>query len=365
MSATLEKLGNLITVVMGQAPPSEACNKNGEGTIFVKAGEFGISSPIVAEWTTKPLKLAEEGDSLICVVGATAGKVNRSTFKCSIGRSVAAVRSNKKILDQDYLHSFLKTKVDQLRDRSQGAAQGVITKEMLHDLSIPLPPLAEQQRIAALLDTADNLLRLREAAIEKLDQLIRSVFIEMFGSVRENTKNWPLKSFAELAINEDYKRRPIKSSDRENRNGEYAYYGASGIIDSIDDYIFEGESLLIGEDGANLLARSSPIAFMANGKYWVNNHAHILREHESASLRYLEFFVDQIDLSPYITGSAQPKLTRANLDRILVPLPPRSLQNRFAEIVKNIERQREAAIIHCEKALGLSKTLQYQSFAVN
>jgi len=268
-------------------------------------------------------------------------------------------------LDKKFAYHILLWITNSIKRAAHGASMLHMTKAGMEKWEIPLPPLAEQQRIAALLDTADNLVRLREAAIEKLDQLIRSVFIEMFGSVRENTKNWPLKSFAELAINEDYKRRPIKSSDRENRNGEYAYYGASGIIDSIDDYIFEGESLLIGEDGANLLARSSPIAFMANGKYWVNNHAHILREHESASLRYLEFFVDQIDLSPYITGSAQPKLTRANLDRIPVPLPPRSLQNRFAEIVKNIERQREAAIIHCEKALGLSKTLQYQSFAVN
>jgi type I restriction enzyme S subunit len=106
---------------MGQAPAGTDCNKEGEGTIFVKAGEFSDVEPIVREWTTKPLKFAKKGDVLVCVVGATAGKINLG-IDCAIGRSVAAVRPDTKHLDTHYLHYFLRTRTNRLRAASQGLA---------------------------------------------------------------------------------------------------------------------------------------------------------------------------------------------------------------------------------------------------
>jgi type I restriction enzyme, S subunit len=153
-------LGEVAEIVMSQAPPGSACNKQGRGTIFVKAGEFNGRHPIVREWTTKPMKLARSSDVLVCVVGATAGKVSGS-IDCAIGRSVAAVRPSGGKLDTSYLYNFLSTKTEILRANSQGLAQGVITREMLASLEIPLPPLAEQRRIAAILDQADDLRRKR------------------------------------------------------------------------------------------------------------------------------------------------------------------------------------------------------------
>lgn len=196
MKWPVKKLGNFIEIVMGQAPHSDQCNKEGEGVVFVKAGEFGNESPVIREWTTDPLKMAKADDTLICVVGATAGKINRSRFECAIGRSVAAVRTCSKQVEQNYLHAFLSTKVIELRNRSQGAAQAVITREMLQDIEIPLPPLAEQQRIAALLDTADRILKQRELAIAKLDQLAQSVFVDMFSNCTnfESIKSVVLKN---------------------------------------------------------------------------------------------------------------------------------------------------------------------------
>ncbi len=150
------QLGDIASVVMGQAPPGSDCNKEGRGEPFVKAGEFSADKPIVREWTTNPLKRAKNGDVLVCVVGATAGKVNLA-IDCAIGRSVAAVRPLPQRLDTNYLHHFLRTKTMVLRHGSQGLAQGVITREMLLSLNIPLPPLEEQRRIAAILDKANNI----------------------------------------------------------------------------------------------------------------------------------------------------------------------------------------------------------------
>lgn len=147
------QLGDVVDVVMGQAPPGKACNKDGIGTPFVKAGEFGALSPVIKEWTTEPKKMGEKGDVFLCVVGATCGKINLGA-DCAIGRSVAALRPHEDKLLQTYLYYYMSQQVLGLRSGSLGAAQTVISKDMINGMSVPLPPLAEQQRIVAKLDAA-------------------------------------------------------------------------------------------------------------------------------------------------------------------------------------------------------------------
>lgn len=149
-----------------------------------------------------------------------------------------------------------------------------------------------------------------------------------------------------LVENFDGKRVPVKASDRAQIQGRYPYYGASGIIDMVDGFLFDGDYLLVAEDGANLLSRSTPIAFQAHGKFWVNNHAHIVRPHFDAPLGYLEGFLNSIDLAPFVTGTAQPKLTQKALNRIDVPVPPLNEQRRIVAKLEALQarsrRAREA-----------------------
>jgi type I restriction enzyme S subunit len=125
--------------------------------------------------------------------------------------------------------------------------------------------------------------------------------------------DWAIVPFGKLVENKDSKRVPLKESDRTERHGAYPYYGASGIIDYVNDYLYEGTHLLIGEDGANLLAGATPIAFLADGKFWVNNHAHVLAATDRAELKYLQYFFETLDLKPYVTGSAQQNLLEKSL----------------------------------------------------
>lgn len=150
--ASTVQLGSLAELVMGQAPAGSDCNKNGVGTPFVKVGEFGTTSPEIKEWTTKPLKMATSSDVLICVVGATIGKLNLG-IECAIGRSVAAVRPGLK-LRQKYLYYFLQTKVLEIRASSKGSAQGVITRQQLLEMPIPALSLDAQDRILQSLETS-------------------------------------------------------------------------------------------------------------------------------------------------------------------------------------------------------------------
>jgi type I restriction enzyme S subunit len=146
----LHRLGDLIEIEMGQAPPGSDCNKVGVGTTFVKAGEFGSARPAIREWTTKPLRFAKYGDVLMCVVGATCGKLNLG-IDCAIGRSVAALRPGPG-LDQKYLYYFLLSKVLDFRQGSVGSAQGVISKEDIASLALRTAPLAEQLRLVAKIE---------------------------------------------------------------------------------------------------------------------------------------------------------------------------------------------------------------------
>lgn len=117
-----------------------------------------------------------------------------------------------------------------------------------------------------------------------------------------------LLPFGEIMISRDGERIPVSKDERSTRAKIYDYYGASGVIDEIDAYLFDKPLLLIGEDGANLINRSTPIAFIARGKYWVNNHAHVLDGISEEFLRFLELHINAIDLKPYVTGTAQPKM---------------------------------------------------------
>ncbi len=147
---------------------------------------------------------------------------------------------------------------------------------------------------------------------------------------------WCWATVDQVLDNHDHARVPVKRADRARRQGEFAYYGASGVIDTIDEYLFDGSYLLLGEDGANLLARSKPIAFQAHGKFWVNNHAHVFQTYLDLPLAFMEVFFNAIDLAPYVTGTAQPKLPQAAMNKIPVPLPPATEQARIVEGVEQV-----------------------------
>jgi type I restriction enzyme S subunit len=174
MSAAIEKprsfrrvqLGEIADFVMGQAPPGDASNFDGNGTIFVKAGEFGATHPVIREWTMKPLKFAKSGDVLICVVGATAGKLNLG-IDCAIGRSVAAIRPSKETFDR-FVYLQLQPKVLELRSNSTGSAQGVISRDMLAKIEMVLPTLSEQEKIVGEIEKQFTRLEAGVAALRRV-----------------------------------------------------------------------------------------------------------------------------------------------------------------------------------------------------
>ena len=200
---------------------------------------------------------------------------------------------------------------------------------------IPIPPLSVQTEIVKILDALTALtseltseLTLRRKQYEYYREKLLSE--EELGKV-----GFEWKTLDQISENLDSKRKPITSGLR--TSGKIPYYGASGIVDYVEDYIFDGDFLLISEDGANLLARNTPIAFSATGKIWVNNHAHILKFNSYEERRFIEFYLNKIDLTPYISGAAQPKLNKKNLNSIKIPIPSIPKQQHIVSILDKFE----------------------------
>lgn len=245
------------------------------------------------------------------------------------------LRADNSTLDFRYLYHWVKTNffIEDMMKKATGANYPAVSDKIIKESKIPLPPLTEQKRIAAILDKADSLRRKNQQAILLADQFLRAVFLELFGDPVTNPKGWNIKPLGEMVKNLDGRRIPVKASDRAVLNGKYRYYGASGIIDQVDDYIFDERTLLIGEDGANLLARSTPIAFIVEGKYWVNNHAHVLAENGNLPLEYLMYSINMRSIAAYVTGSAQPKLNQEMLNKIPIQIPKQQLLDKFVKLI--------------------------------
>ena len=152
----------------------------------------------------------------------------------------------------------------------------------------------------------------------------------------EIPENWAWTRLGGAVINRDAERIPLSVDERRLLDKKFDYYGASGIIDKVDKYLFSKPLLLIGEDGANLLTRKTPIAFIAKGKYWVNNHAHVIDSTSDLMLEYLSIYVNCISLSKYVTGTAQPKMNQEKMNSILIPIPPVSEQHRIVEAIERL-----------------------------
>ena len=152
----------------------------------------------------------------------------------------------------------------------------------------------------------------------------------------EIPENWCWVRFGTALVNRDAERIPLSVAQREKLQKKFDYYGASGVIDKVDRYLFDKPLLLIGEDGANLLLRSKPIAFIASGQYWVNNHAHVIDAVGGIDLRYIALCINATNLAPYVTGTAQPKMNQEKLNSILVPLPPTNEQRRIVSAFEGI-----------------------------
>ena len=186
----MARLEEICAINMGQSPDSSTYNEDGNGLPFFQGNaDFGEIYPVVRMWCSEPTKIAREKDILISV-RAPIGALNIANCECCIGRGLAALTVNEDICAQEYLWHTLSGKVDELNSKGTGSTFKAINKKTLSETEIPLPPIDEQRKIAAILDKVSDLIAKRQQQLDKLDEMIKARFMEIFGDSETNTKNW-------------------------------------------------------------------------------------------------------------------------------------------------------------------------------
>ena len=262
-------------------------------------------------------------------------------FDFVVGADGVKVLAPKPFIDAKYLYYFIMAN----RAPSLGYARHY---RHVKELAINYPDSEEQQRIVAVLDEAfEGLARARahaEANLQNARDLFESYLFTVFSK-----GNWPEKTLNQISENLDRVRVPITKSNRVA--GDIPYYGASGVVDHVADFLFDEDLLLISEDGANLLARTYPIAFSISGKTWVNNHAHVLRFPDLDTQEFVRLYLNSISLEPYVSGMAQPKLNQAQLNRIPIPFPDRADRTEIVAKAELLSAETEDLQLRFETAL--------------
>jgi type I restriction enzyme S subunit len=272
---------------------------------------------------------------------------------------VCILRVDQRATDAAWLMNVINA--DFTRNAIEKAAGGTtrtrVSRGSLEKLLLPTPALQEQHKIAAILTAVDDKLDVIARQIEATQTLKQGLMQTLFtrgvgtqdaggrwvphtefkdSEKGEIPATWEVRSLNDVVDNLDRQRVPLKQADRAQRQGMVPYYGASGVIDWIDDFIFDGDFILLGEDGENVLSRKLPLAFRATGKIWVNNHAHVFRPKVGYDIQFLVELLESLDYSTLASGTAQPKITQQALNQLRFAVPPLDEQVRIGSLLETV-----------------------------
>lgn len=363
------KLGEIVVFSNGKGHEKFIDEK---GKYVVVNSKFISTEGRIRKFSNKNLCPLKAGDITMVMSDVPNGKALGKCFlvdqnhKYSLNQRICSIKGLDCIQTKFLYYILNRNKYYLAFDN--GVGQTNLRKEEVICCPVPLPPLAEQKRIAEVLTTVDDKIDNIGKQIDQFTELKKGLMQQLLTKGIDHTefkdsplgsipKDWEVVKLGDVVNNYDNKRIPLKSEDRNKRKGNYPYYGAQGIIDYIDDYIFEGQYLLIAEDGENVKSRKNDIALLANGKFWVNNHAHVINNMKTSSLIFLKYFINQMDIKPFVTGLAQPKLNKDSLNKLMILLPPLAEQQKIAEILGSVDRKIDILESKREKVVDQKKGL--------
>ena len=250
------------------------------------------------------------------------------------------------------------TRTTELRAKGEMNMQGSaghrrVTADYFHAYKVKTPPLPEQRKIAQILGTWDKAISTTERLIDNSKQQKKALMQQLLTGTHTQRKR--LLDDSGIAFKGEWEeaplkkcvtflngiRKPIKKEDRANMQGNYPYYGATSVIDYVDDYLFDDELILLGEDGENILSRVLPHVFTISGKTWVNNHAHVMKANADKDTSFLCMYLENLDYKKYNSGSAQPKINKAVCEKISIRFPVLKEQKKIAAVLTNADKEIE------------------------
>ena len=317
------------------------------GQIYTRYNFFTDNAlTFINEEVAERQKFAVKNDIIMAVTSENIDDV----CKCVawLGEEKIAVSGHSVIIHHNqnskylsyYFHSGMF--YNQKKKLAHGTKVIEMTPDKIQSIKVLLPPIEEQNEIADILSTQDKLIELKQKLIDQ-KKLQKKWLMQnlLTGKIRLDgfSDEWKKVKLSDTCKFLDNLRKPVKENER--ISGCYPYYGASGIIDYVDDYIFEGEYILLGEDGANIIMRSTSLAFKVKGKIWVNNHAHVLQLKSNYNIDFIVNVLESIHYGKYNSGTAQPKLYREVCENIILIVPLLAEQTAIGEILSAQDKEIE------------------------
>lgn len=357
MTSCIKPLSEIAEVIMGQSPPGETYNENDQGLPFFQGkADFGHLYPVVRKWCSCPVKVADVDDILISV-RAPVGPTNLADQQCCIGRGLAAIRANRQVVMPKYLLYHLRNIESVLATKGQGSTFSAINKTDLNSIAVPVPPLAEQRRIVGLLDRADELRRKREQANKRMQDLISSLLIYMFGDPVTNSRGWdtcPLETVSDVQGGLQL------SSKRNNLPLSMPYLRVANVYrDKLDlgeiKYMSLSESefnrvqlkpgdvlVVEGHGNPNEIGRSAVWDGSIDPCIHQNHLIRVRPNIEVLLPEYLSVFINSPGGKRYFfsegsTTSGLNTISVSKVKRCVIPLPPIDLQQEFVKRLRNFE----------------------------
>lgn len=280
-----------------------------------------------------------ENDILLNITGDSVARtciVPNTILPARVNQHVAIIRAKSELLNQKYLNYYLASPAMQAYMLSlavgKGASRNAITKLMIENFEVPCPSLEVQCRIVKILSQYDSLIENYQKQIKLLEESAQRLYKEWFVDFRfpghENTKivngvpeGWKKGAISDVVTFFDSLRKPLSSMQRMDMDKKYPYYGAASVMDYVDNYLFDGIYVLLGEDGTVITKEGYPILQYVWGKFWVNNHAHVLQGKDKATTEYIYMMFKNTHIANLVTGCAQPKISQGRLSdkEILMP----------------------------------------------
>lgn len=286
-------------------------------------------------------KILSKGDIIISARG-TVGELAIIPSGMAFNQSCYGLRA-KDFVDSCFLYYLLKQSVNILKHNTHGSVFDTITRETFENISVKLPPLPTQQKIAAILSSLDDKIELNNKINTNLEQQAGALFknwfvdFEPFGGKMPEV--WKVGTVSEIITLHDSKRIPLSSQQREKMEKKYPYYGATSLMDYVDNYLFDGIFLLLGEDGTVIDSEGFPILQYVEGKFWVNNHAHILTGKNGFSVEMLYLLFSLTNVKDKVTGAVQPKISQGNLNSITTIIPSEEICKKFDLLIQPLFAQ--------------------------
>ena len=315
----------------------------------------------------KDFKIAKSNTSLLCIEGGSAGrKIGFTNQDVCFGNKLCCFEAIED--EPKFIYFYLQSNyfLREFNSNISGLIGG-ISKEKIKRIKIPIPPLEIQKEIATRLDFSfdkiERGIKYLKLAKENIMEYKQSRLKYAFEGKLTDCNNWEIKTLGEVCEILDNIRKPINATERKQRlkksNLRYAYYGATGQIGYIDNFLFDFEAVLLGEDGAPFLEPFKNKAYIVSGKYWVNNHAHILRAKDNISInKFLCYFLNTVDYMPYVSGTTRLKLNQFSMKQIKIPIPPIETQKEIVSILDKSFESADNMLKYVEDSLDKAELLK-------